>query len=158
MNQNLPPKETPTPGKSFFSILTEFMDRMVRALLNIKDKLFTRTPNTTQTQGIVSASGISTRTKTIVTALAAVFFILIIAVFVVSYLKGRIQKPKEEEKVGEKAVTTIVERKASRYATDEAVLKMEADTKVLEEEINKGDIEEKSLTPPTLNFDVNFQE
>ena len=158
MNQNLPPKETPTPGKSFFSVLTEFMDRMVRALLNIKDKLFTKIPGAIQTQSIVPASGISTRTKSVVTALAAVFFILIIAVFVVSYLKGRIQKPKEEEKVGEKAVTTIVERKPSRYATDEAVLKMEADTKALEEEINKGDIEEKSLTPPNLNFDVNFQE
>jgi len=158
MDQSLSPKEVPSPRGGFFSLLTDYMDRMVRALLNIKDKLFTKVPGATQTQGMVPAAGISARTKSVVRALAAVFFILIIAVFVVSYLKGRIQKPKEEEKVGEEAVTIIIERRPSRYATDEAVLKMEADTKALEEEINRGDIEEKSLTPPNLNFDVNFQE
>lgn len=112
----------------------------------------------TEVEGMFPGEGISPRTKKIVTIVAAIFFIIILLLISISYLKNRTPKEVEEKEEGDGAQTTIVERKASRYATDEAVLKMESDIKILEEEINRSDIEEKSLTPPGLNFNVDFKE
>jgi len=48
--------------------------------------------------------------------------------------------------------------KPSVYAEDEMVLKMEEDIKVLEKESSTVVLKETSLTPPVLDFDINFEE
>jgi len=149
----------PTPNKKsdVFALVTELVSKITRALDSLKGKLFTR-PTESTVEGGISEVGISAKTKKIVTVTAATFFTLIVILITVSYFKGRISKPAEETKKEDGVQTTIIERKPSRYASDEVVLNMETDTKTLEEEINKAEIEEKSLIPPNLNFNINFNQ
>jgi len=144
----------PTPNPT--SKLREILAKILSGLSNIRGKFSTQAEPIDG--GIVAAPGISSKTKRIITIVAALFLTVITLLIVVTYLKSREKKPKVEEAQQPSAQTTIVERKLSRYATDEAVLKMETDIKALDTSINKEDIEEKALTPPTLNFDVNFKE
>lgn len=45
---------------------------------------------------------------------------------------------------------------ASRYATDSGVLKLESDFNNLQLILNASDVKESALTPPTLDFNINF--
>jgi len=45
----------------------------------------------------------------------------------------------------------------SRYATDSAVLKLEQDIITLDQELLNVDLDEESLKPRPLKFDINFQ-
>ena len=141
-----------------------FLNKVKGVFLSVAAKLkeviyYLRVPSRgAEAEGEVPSHGISDRTKKIVTGVSAIFFLLIILLIAASYLRNMGEKPAEEVKEEDSLQTTIVERKASRYATDEAVLKMEGDVKALEEDMNKEDLEEKSLPPPNLNFDVNFTE
>lgn len=49
-------------------------------------------------------------------------------------------------------------RRPSAYATDSAILAIEAELEVLEEKIQNTDIKEATLNPPVLDMDVNFKE
>jgi hypothetical protein len=109
-------------------------------------------------EGTPSITEISQRTKRIATSVAALFLTLITLIIVLTYFKNRSKVVPVEEKKDGGAATTIVERKPSRYASDEAVLKIETDVKTLENEIGKIEIEEKNLIPPSLNFSINFEE
>lgn len=44
----------------------------------------------------------------------------------------------------------------SRWATDSAVLEIEANIKVLSEDIGKVDLEENNLLPPVLDMEIKF--
>lgn len=46
----------------------------------------------------------------------------------------------------------------SIYATDSAVLKIEAELKTIESKLQSTDLREKGLNPPVLDMDVNFEE
>jgi len=46
----------------------------------------------------------------------------------------------------------------SVYAEDELVLQLEEDIKVLDRELSTVQLKETILTPPTLDFNVNFEE
>lgn len=46
----------------------------------------------------------------------------------------------------------------SIYAEDEAVLQMEEDIKILDRELSTSLLKETILTPPVLDFDVDFEE
>ena len=108
--------------------------------------------------GMMPTPGISPKTKKIVIAISMLFFVTLILFMVLMIYKGKEEKPISETQKELEAQTTIIERKPSRYATDEVVLKMETDLKTLEEEVNRGEIEEKSLIPPNLNFQINFKD
>ena len=46
----------------------------------------------------------------------------------------------------------------SVYAEDDLVLKLEEDIKVLDRELSTTQLKENILTPPTLDFDINFED
>ncbi len=46
----------------------------------------------------------------------------------------------------------------SRYATDSAVLKIDADVKSLQTKLEGTDLDESNLKPPTINFFVSFSQ
>lgn len=81
----------------------------------------------------------------------------LVAVFV-PIIKKLMQKPEEEAPVVETSQLTLTTRKPSRYATDEAVLKFEAEVSSLEGDLNSLEVKESDLNPPPLNWDVNFEE
>ena len=87
-------------------------------------------------------------------------FILIgalVAVFV-PLIKKLMQKPTQETPVVETSQLTLTTRKPSRYAEDEAVLKIESEVTTLEADLNSLEVKESNLNPPPLNWDVNFEE
>lgn len=46
----------------------------------------------------------------------------------------------------------------SVYAEDDLVLKLEEDIKVLDRELSTAQLKETILTPPVLDFDINFED
>lgn len=56
--------------------------------------------------------------------------------------------------------TPIEEKIASpsAYATDSAILRVEADLGIIEEKLQSTDLREASLNPPVLDMDINFEE
>ena len=132
------------------------VDKIMLVFKFIKAKFY----NISDSVGGVSSSvtEISQRTKKIATSVAALFLLLVTFAIVLTYIKNRSKMVSQEEKKDDGMATTIVERKPSRYASDETVLRIETDVKALESEIGTSEIEEKNLTPPSLNFDINFKE
>lgn len=53
-------------------------------------------------------------------------------------------------------IEEVITASPSAYATDEAVLKIEEELKILEEKLNVVDLEEQPLLPPFLDMDVKF--
>lgn len=144
------------PKTGLLSKLTGLLAKIPATLMNLFGRFFRPSSQLAAMEGVVATS-ISPGRKRVFFLLAAAFFVTIILLIIVSFLKNYKVKPVNENKEESSSQTTIIERRPSRYATDEAILKMEADTKALEEEINKSDLDEKSLIPPNLNFDVNFK-
>lgn len=52
---------------------------------------------------------------------------------------------------------TKTKQPASFWATDPAVLAIEADLKAIGEEIKKTELNEPALRPPLLDMDINFE-
>src|SRR3989304_6285532 len=95
--------------------------------------------------------------KIISILLAFIVIVGLVAVFV-PLIKKIIQKPEKEVAVVETSQLTLTTRKPSRYAADEAVLKIESEVSALEGDLNALEVKESTLNPPPLNWDVNFTE
>jgi len=149
INPEAPSPVKPSAFKKTLDVLIGFLKPIQENLTKVMDSLGA---------GSSSVTEISQRTKRLAISIAALFLTLVTLIIVLTYFKNRNKVTPQEEKKDGGAATTIVERKPSRYATDEAVLKIETDVKALESEIGKSEIEEKNLTPPSLNFDINFKE
>jgi hypothetical protein len=101
---------------------------------------------------------ISPKAKKIISILIAFLVIVALAAVFVPLIKKLVQKPVEETPVVETSQLTLTARKPSRYATDEAVLKVESEVGALEADLNALEVKESNLNPPPLNWDVNFEE
>ena len=113
-----------------------------------------------------AASGLVTRVgPSFITKVLKIFFVvllLIVLAFVGYKLMNTAQKEEEETNqpgtIEDITPTPVVYNppKASVYATDESILKLEEDINVITQEIGSIVLREGQLTPPTLDFNVNF--
>jgi len=92
--------------------------------------------------------------------ISVIVILLLVFLYIISLLV------KTARQNGEVAVTGIpsptvaqyLPYNPSVYAEDELVLQLEEDIKVLDRELSTVQLKETILTPPTLDFDVNFEE
>lgn len=84
---------------------------------------------------------------------------LVILLFIGSLVLKTVRETKEQDLVGVPGPTVGPFRpyKPSVYADDEGVLQMEEDAKVLNREVSTAQLKETILTPPVLDFNINFK-
>lgn len=90
------------------------------------------------------------------------FFLLLLLLFFGSLFVyfNQVVRTRPEVKTEQPApaptATPLPEPLLSPYATDAAILKIEADLKILEKEIEAVDLEESRLLPPSLDLQVSY--
>lgn len=88
---------------------------------------------------------------------------LVILVIVLSILVNLFKKPAVSPKPPSLPVSTPTpfEEKItspSIYATDSAILKIEAELKTIDQDLQSTDLKEAGLNPPVLDMEVNLEE
>ncbi len=88
-----------------------------------------------------------------------IFFTSIVVLGIFFQILTRVTVPKplpEPSPIVKVTIPPRENRNPSRYATDSEVLKLEEEIKSLDKVINDTRIDEPTLNPPTLNFDISF--
>jgi len=152
MDQQLPPAQPQIPDIPHNQVvagppkksgpLSEILTRIRSKISEVFDRITIIPPTAKKILSILLAF-------IVVGALVAVF---------VPLIKKLMQKPTQETPVAETSQLTLTTRKPSRYAEDEAVLKIESEVTTFEADLNSLEIKESNLNPPPLNWDVNFEE
>ncbi len=98
--------------------------------------------------------------KIFVSSLAIVVILLLIAIFLFKFIgRKRLEEPVVTPTPSPKASpSTEIIPNPSRYVTDSAVLETEEELDGLDNELSETVIEETTLLPPSLDFEINFKE
>ena len=96
--------------------------------------------------------------KTITITVTTLLFVFI--VLVVSYIYRSVTGSRDGELsvLPTPSVGPFKPYNPSIYAEDEQVLQMEEDAKILDRELSTAQLKETALTPPSLDFNVNFKD
>lgn len=96
--------------------------------------------------------------KTVALVFGVMIFLIII-IFIILKFTSRTSKPINLPSPSfEPFPTGDVITNPSHYATDSGVIKIEKDLKSLEKDLDIMQINETSLLPPKLDFDINFNQ
>ena len=92
--------------------------------------------------------------------IVAVVLLLLVLLYIVSLFVKTIRQNGEVTVSGipTPTVAPYIPYNPSVYAEDELVLQLEEDIKVLDRELATAQLKETILTPPVLDFKVNFEE
>lgn len=92
--------------------------------------------------------------------IAAIVILLLVLLYIVSLVVSEIRQNGEVAIPGTSTPTVApyLPYNPSVYAEDKLVLQLEEDIKVLDRELSTVQLKESILTPPNLDFDVNFKE
>lgn len=92
--------------------------------------------------------------------IVAVVLLLLVLLYIVSMFVKTIKQNGEVTVSGipTPTVAPYIPYNPSVYAEDELVLQLEEDIKVLDRELATVQLKETILTPPVLDFDINFKE
>lgn len=102
-----------------------------------------------------------------ITKILRIFFVLLlliilgfVAVKLFNTKKGVQEESKNGGSIAEVSPTPVIYNppKASIYATEESILKLEEDINVITREFGNAVLKENELTPPTLDFNVVFKD
>ena len=92
--------------------------------------------------------------------IVAVVLLLLVLLYIVSLFVKTIRQNGEVAVSGipTPTVAPYIPYNPSVYAEDELVLQLEEDIKVLDRELATAQLKETILTPPVLDFNINFEE
>lgn len=92
--------------------------------------------------------------------IAAILFLIIIFLYIISLFVKNIRENGEIALDGLPTPTLVpyLPYNPSVYADDELVLELEEDINVLDRELSTSQLRETILTPPILDFDINFED
>ena len=92
--------------------------------------------------------------------IVAVVILLLVLLYIVSLFVKTIRQNGEVAISGipTPTVAPYIPYNPSVYAEDELVLQLEEDIKVLDRELATAQLKETILTPPVLDFNINFEE
>ena len=92
--------------------------------------------------------------------IVAVVILLLVLLYIVSLFVKTIRQNGEVAVSGipTPTVAPYIPYNPSVYAEDELVLQLEEDIKVLDRELATAQLKETILTPPVLDFNINFEE
>ncbi len=91
-------------------------------------------------------------------------FFVILFLILLLYITSMVMKTIVQKEVGDNggvptpSIAQFTPYKPSIYAEDELVLQLEEDVKVLERELSTSQLKENLLTPPVLDYNINFKE
>ncbi len=92
--------------------------------------------------------------------ITAIIILLLILLYIISLFVKNLRKNGEVALNGLPTPTLApyLPYNPSVYAEDELVLELEEDIKVLDRELSTALLKETILTPPSLDFDINFED